>query len=80
MNTSTQKRRKSDRPESLNGVSETRIKLLQSNISMRDVCERIKRDYQFNIAPSTISILLDEKLNKFVHNKIDEMCSEKGIQ
>ena len=55
-----------------------RIKMLEHDISMQDVRNRIMEDDDFNITISAISNFVDDKMQVYVKNKILEMCDEKS--
>lgn len=72
-------KRRKERPAETMGVSELRIKMLENDISMMDVKNRIMSDDNFNLTISAISNFVDKKMQKYVQNKILTMCKEKGI-
>lgn len=70
-------KRRKERPAEAAGVSKLRIKMLEHDISMQDVKNRIMEDDNFNITVSAISNFVDHKMQSYVQNKILKMCSEK---
>ena len=70
-------RRKERQAEAI-GISKLRIKMLENDISMQDVKNRIMEDDNFNITVSAISNFVDHKMQSYVQNKIIKMCEEKG--
>jgi len=71
-------KRRKERPAGATGVSKLRIKMLEHDISMQDVRNRIMEDDNFNITISAISNFVDDKMQVYVQNKILEMCDEKS--
>ena len=71
-------KRRKERPTAATGVSKLRIKMLEHDISMQDVRNRIMEDDNFSITISAISNFVDEKMQVYVKNKILEMCDEKS--
>lgn len=69
-------RRNNSKPDFLRGNSALRTDMFLHQVTLGDVQERIKNEFNYNIPISAISNILDEKLCNFVKDIAREMCYE----
>lgn len=69
-------RRNNSKPEFLRGNSGLRTDMFANQVTLGDVQEKIKNDFNYNISISAISNILDENLCNFVRRIAKEMCEE----
>ena len=69
-------RKNTSKPEFLRGNSTLRTDMFVNQVTLGDVQEKIKSDFNYNIPISAISNILDEKLCNFVRDIAKEMCKE----
>lgn len=69
-------RKRANRPSSINGLSETRIRMLKNGISIQDLRNYIYQKDEFNLSHSVVSISLDESLVDYIKGMANELCSK----
>ena len=69
-------RKRLNRPASVNGVSDTRIRMMKSSITIQEVRDYIIEKDNFTIPHSVVSVSLDEALVQYIEKMANELCSQ----
>lgn len=81
MSVSVVPRKRANRPSSINGLSKTRIRMLQNGISIQDLRNYIFQKDKFNLSHSVVSISLDESLVDYINRMANNFCNEtEGVE